>query len=379
MKIGIITFHASHNCGSLLQAYALQQTLFKEGYENEIINFANQGSKDMYSIMPPIIKEGRIRGYLVKYFLKSLPYISIIKRQSDFYNEFINKYLVLSKKEYSSNKDLCLEKFEYTHYITGSDQVWNICCSDADDAYFLNFVKQGKRIAYAVSLGATIIKEKATNYIKYIDLLKKFDAISVREKNAIKQINEMSDKDVELLIDPTLLYLQSDWEKSFDLTKRIIEEDYIFYYAFHYNDEVNKIVMEISKRYKLPVYIIDAKSWGPRGKRKSGLKLCKESGPIAFLNLIKNAKLVLTTSFHGTVFSVIFRKKFWFIDSSFHSHFDDRTNTLVSMLGLTDRMISGEKLLKINPIDEEIDYRDTSIRITELQQKAITFLKRNII
>lgn len=105
-KIGTITFQASHNCGSLLQAYALQQTLKAMGYDNEIINFSNEGSRDMYSILPPIhlFRRG-IRGRLQNW-IRSVRYYGILKRQHAFYESFITNKFRMSNRVYNSNEEL---------------------------------------------------------------------------------------------------------------------------------------------------------------------------------------------------------------------------------------------------------------------------------
>lgn len=375
-KTTTITFQASHNCGSLLQAYALQQTILEMGYDNEIINFSNDGSRDMYNILPPIhpFKRG-IRGRL-SYWFKSIPYYNILKRQYNDYETFINKYLKLSPKQYKSNQELQKENFNYTHYITGSDQVWNTCCHDADTAYYLDFVKQGKKIAYAVSTGATQIAEKVQNVDFYKRLVQEMDFLSVREQNAVTQFEKLTGRnDIELLIDPTLLFTQKDWEKHFDLSQPIIKGKYIFYYAFHYDKSVNNTVMEIAKRLNIPVYIMEAKAWGPRGCHKEGINLCPSAGPETFLNLMKYATLSLTTSFHGTVFSVIFKKDFWFIDSDMHNPMDDRAATLVNQLGLPERLILGKELLK-KDFTQKPNYQNTDERIAQLQIQAKQFLAK---
>lgn len=184
-------------------------------------------------------------------------------------------------------------------------------------------------------------------------------------------------KDIELLIDPTLLLTQNSWEKYFNLDKPIIQGNYIFYYAFHYSRAVNKTVMQIAEKTNMPVYIIEARAWGPGGCKKDGIQLCKESGPIAFLNLMKYANMVLTTSFHGTVFSVIFRKNFWFIDSDMHNAMDDRASTLLDQVGLPNRLILGEKLLE-KDFTEIPNYKSMDKIITELQNKSISFLNKNL-
>lgn len=377
-KIGIITFHASHNCGSMLQAYALQSTLTRLGYTNEIINFSNAGSREMYSVLPKIhlFRRG-IRGRISSWF-KSLGYYSLLKRQSEFYVSFLSQYLHLTEKEYRSDEELKNEPFDFTHYVTGSDQVWNICCKDADTAYYLDFVKEGKKIALAVSTGATILKKVAKDISIYEKLIESFDAISVRERNSVKQFQELSGRnDIELLIDPTLLFTQKDWESHFDLSKPIVQGDYIFYYAFHYSHEVNAIVKQIAQKLHIPVIIIDARAWGVNNCKKDGLTLCEKSGPIAFLNLMKYAKIVLTTSFHGTVFSVIFRRIFWFIDSTMHNECDDRASTLLDQLSLTDRMIDGKALLQ-RDFCSRPDFSGIEERINQLQDKEISFLEETL-
>lgn len=332
----------------------------------------------MYSILPPIHPFRRgIRGRLQNW-IKSISYYSILKKQHALYESFITNKLRLSTGVYKSNKELQNAHFDYTHYITGSDQVWNIACPDADTAYYLDFVKKGKKIAYAVSTGATDIAQKANNYGVYKKLVDDFDFISVREQNTVSQFQKMTGRsDIELLIDPTLLFTQEDWENHFNLNKPMVKGDYIFYYAFHYDDAVNKVVMEIAKRMNMPAYIMEAKAWGPKGCNKSGLKLCEYSGPTAFLNLMKFAKLSLTTSFHGTVFSVIFRKCFWFIDSAMHNPMDDRAATLINRLGLPERLIQGKTLL-LQKVDVMPDYSQMDNRITALQSTAKAFLIRSL-
>lgn len=373
MKIGIITFHQSHNCGSMLQAFALQHVLNELGYKNEIIDFANRGSREIYSILPPIHPFRRgIRGRL-KNWICVLPFYFLIKRQSSFYYSFLKDHLTLSAKSYFSNHDLQCAKFNYTHYVCGSDQVWNTRCPDADDSYFLNFVKFGKKIAYAVSMAANRITDFSENISHYKNLLSSFDAISVRETNAIKEIHKLGVTDVQLLLDPTLLLSQKDWENALPIGERIINEEYIFYYAYSYSDEVNKIVKHISEEYNLSVYIMEARILGTTNVRQLGFRLCDKSGPLAFLNLMKYAKLSLTTSFHGTVFSVIFHKPFWFINSSMHSEYDDRASSLLEQVGLPEHLIYGKQLLQQN-VMESIDYEIVEKHIYILKNKSKTFL-----
>ena len=185
-KTGIITFHASANCGSMLQAYALQIFLKSLNVTNEIIDFSNAGQRKMYSVFfsPKSIKE------FLRLCLNTL-FSPVLLRESKDFADFSRKYLELSEQKFYRNEELVEANLDYDCYVAGSDQVWNVKCKDADLAYFLNFVKEPqKKIAYAVSMGGTDIndltQEKKQLYKK---LVEDFSAISVRESNAKEWID----------------------------------------------------------------------------------------------------------------------------------------------------------------------------------------------
>lgn len=203
-----MTFHASYNCGSMLQAYALQNVLKdRYGAECEIIDFSNLKQKRMYSILykPRTIKD------IFRNILNVIFYKKIRTHVSD-YIKFKKENLSLSVEHYTSLYELDSAQIDYDIVIAGSDQVWNIKARDFDDAYFLPFVKSGKRIAYAVSLGATNPNIRSKNE-KYKEYVQKFDGISVREKNAQKWIQELSGQNVEICVDPTLLLEPQYWDE----------------------------------------------------------------------------------------------------------------------------------------------------------------------
>lgn len=148
-KVGIITFHAAHNYGSMLQAYALQQVVLSMGYDCEIINFRSIVQKEQYK---PIFMVGTLYGKCVRFIIQATYALGILKKHRLF-ERFLKEELILSKKEYTTLKDLESENFNYDYYISGSDQIWNTYTIDFNYAYFLPFVKSGKRIAYAPSMG----------------------------------------------------------------------------------------------------------------------------------------------------------------------------------------------------------------------------------
>lgn len=371
-KIGILTFHASHNCGSILQTFALQQVLTdKYGCDVEIIDFSNPSQQNMYAPIP--------KPHNYKQFIKAMIWMTNygqMKKQHDAYTRFIEKYLHLSEKKYSDAKEIEYAG-KYTKLIAGSDQVWNVCCIDADDAYYMNFAEGIKKYTYAVSFGANNVfkvKENKADYIKWIEDIK---YISVREKNAKKWIEEETGRDVSICLDPTMLLKQEQWEKYIDIgDKPIIEGRYLFYYCFEISFEIEKFLKKISQKENMPVYFMEAKEWTLKCCWLNQIKLIKEYAPDVFLNVVKNADMIMTTSFHGTAFSTIFRKNFWYIDSGHNSmDKDDRAITFLNQLKLMSRYKTTDQLLSIN-LKEVPDFSECELALEELQKQSFDYIEK---
>lgn len=369
-KTGIITFHASYNCGSMLQAYALQTTLEKKyGVKNEIIDFSNEEQQRMYSILykPRTVKDA-LRNVLNIFFY------SRIKKHNDDYQKFSAKFLRKSKNQYSSLNELTACSDEYNCVVTGSDQVWNIRAGDFDDAYFLPFVKSGKKVAYAVSLGATN-PNSLEGKEKYARMVNDLDAVSVREYNAKKWLEELSEKKVDICVDPTLLLSEQEW---LPVTgDREVSGKYIFWYTMIYKKEICDIVVEIGKKYGLPIYVLDAKEWSRRALYLRGIKLARNGGPSSYLSLVKNAEMVITSSFHGTVFCNVFKKNFWYINIHDVDTNDDRALYLLTQLGLQDRYVKKNEILS-KDLMEKPDYTKKK-SIDENIAFSKNFIAKNIV
>lgn len=331
-KIGLITFHRSYNCGSLLQAYALQKIVDGLGYDSEFVNFSSLGQREMYK---PFKKNNNFKN-LIKNFGILLVYPKV-KNNIKQYQKFIKQYLNVGKSDYYLLNQL--EHLKYNAVISGSDQVWNITIPDSDDAYFLPWVCNGGKIAYAVSFGAKNINKISKFEDKYAQFIKNFDAVSTREFNGRKWIKELANVDAPVVLDPTLLLNIEDYNIIED--KQIYyPRNYIFYYSPSYNKNINALVKQISAKYNLPVICFNTKSFFSSGAYLNGFKLPKYESPASYLSLIHNAELVITTSFHGTIFSSIYKKKFWTIKNGDMYGDDDRVLTLVNELHLENRLIS---------------------------------------
>lgn len=368
-KVGIITFHNSYNCGSMLQAYALQNILNSKKIDNEIIDFSNDGQRNVYSVFD---QRKNIKGFLRNMII--FFYKDSIKKIFDSYERFKNDNFILSKEIYKKEDELSDKK--YKTVITGSDQVWNITIEDGDKAYFLPWVNNAKKVAYAPSFGAkNILKYSQTPDI-YINYLNDFDALSIRENNGQKWIKKLINKTVPVVLDPTLLLDKTDYDKieTFEIE---IPEKYIFYYSPGYNRKINKLVSKISKKYKLPVIAFNKKNFVTKGMMFSNFRLPEIENPSVYLHLIKNATLVITTSFHGTVFSSIYKKCFWTIKNGGMFGDDDRVITLMENLDLKDRLISMNFDNNFDYLQEK-NYKNYERLLHIMRQKSMTYLDENL-
>ena len=363
-KTGIITFHASYNCGSMLQAYALQKFLNKNEYENEIIDFSSKGQRCLYSVF---FKNNSIKNIiknLIVFFNKKQ-----ISKNYKLYEKFKRENFNLSCCFTSENSEI---KDNYKAVISGADQIWNITISDYDDAYFLNWVKNARKIAYAPSFGAKNPKEYASDIDKYKEFLMDYDYLSIRENNGKKWINELIDKEVPLVLDPTLIIDKEDYEELISDELKLPDK-YIFYYSPGFTHEINSMVKQISKKYKIPVITFNSKAYYLRGVNLTGFKLPESEKPSTYLQLMKNASLVITTSFHGTIFPTLYRKKFWVIKNGNMFLDDDRVLTLVNQLGLNDRLIGSEYNDNFNYMSE-VDYDKYDNSISDLKSFSQKYL-----
>lgn len=371
-KIGIMTFHASLNCGSMLQAYALQ-TILTEKYKAdvEIINYSNFGQRNYYSKWDIFPKPS----VLINNF-KALPHYKEIDKMRADYDEFSNKYLNIRTKLLKRRSQLKGIDNKFDIVIAGGDQVWNVRCRDADIAYFLSFVKNAKKVAYSPSLGARNINKYALNPQKYAKLLNDFVYLSVREVNGQKWLKELTGKDIPLIADPTLLLNHDEWINHLSIRKTKNKEKFMVYYAFYYNNEHNdEILQKLSAKMNMPIYIIDRKSWAINKLDKYGIKLYEKSGPIGILELMENAEISLVQSFHGIIFSALFHKTFWSLrNQTIKNPDDDRAKVILNQLGLEDRAITYEELLE-KDITEKVDYKNADINIEKMRKRAFEYIE----
>lgn len=345
MKISIITIHSIINCGSVLQAFALQAYL-KKRYPNadvEIIDykypneyhFKERASKQCF------IERLRYKLHIIRITLLDMSYRQRIAK----FKAFRLEQLCLSKP-YNTPHAL-LEDFPKSDiYITGSDQVWNTKTVYGDSSFLLSFVPEGKyRFTYAASFGIDYVhKEYKDVFFKYLN---RYNSISVRETNGHDIIEKLGiRKDVKLVCDPTLLLKQDDYnELSFKSSIKLDKEYILVYYlkyAFNPQPGILVALNTAVNKYKCNVVFIGHKIEGFKGDY---LRL-SNVGPYDFVKLFSAAKFVVTSSFHGTAFSVIFRKPFISVTSR---KGDRRLSDFLETIGMEKCMVYNDQNMIVFP------------------------------
>ncbi len=364
-NIATITFHAAHNYGSNLQAYALQEYVKKisgEEYNYEIINLRTDIQKEQYSLN----KDNKITSKIVrKVLLKD--YNKKAKEKFEKFEDFINNKLQITK-EYKSLEELKQANLNYDYYISGSDQLWNLRANDFDWSNFLEFVNKGKKISYAASFGPKkmVWTEEEKNRVK--NDLEKYECISVREEGSRNNVKELLNvEEVSMHMDPTILLTKEEWERILPI-ERIYKNKYILYYSLGQNKEHIELVKKISKILKLPVVTT---RYAGRRELFSGFEQIYDVGPIEFLSLLKNAELVLSSSFHGTIFSSIFEVPFFAINGLQ----DYRISTLLKKLNLENRSINTETIEEKCKNYKDINFKVATEEIKKEREKSTKYLR----
>ncbi len=308
-KIGILTFHYSNNYGGVLQALSLQKAINSMGYDVEIINFipSNYGPTKIRNNLG-------LRKNIFKNKLKDMNIINILKKiriMKNHSDSIIDKFNTFRKKEMKLSKQVDENSLktilnDYEVIVVGSDQVWNPSQRKRIE-YFLNFGDdfQGNKISYAADSTKREINVGDMDKLK--KALNEFNYISVRNKHSFDFVKSITDKEVDIVADPTIIY---DFEE--DNIKKGTKEDYILTYVLGKEIEAThvKALETIKKTYgNLPVYSIQI----PTMKFKIldyADKAFYDLDPNDWLNMFKNAKFIYTDSFHGVLFSLKYHKPF---------------------------------------------------------------------
>lgn len=368
-KIGIITYHHYYNYGTMLQAFALQQAIASLGYDAEVIDFKQNNTLSIIDMLrlrikriPVYIKERR------KYMtLKSAE--AEFQKRSERFEEFYNRYLVVGKRKYTSTQELLDNPPLYDAYVVGSDQTWNPYVANAPEAFYLPFVtNSSKKGSYGPSLA--VAELTSDQRVLYKSRLEDFAFLSCREQDGAELLQEVIGRQVETVLDPTLLLDAEKWS-SFS-NKITIDGPYILEYFLgekKFHREFAKHLSEITgwKIVAMPVSYLEIenqsieKIWG---------------GPSEFLALIKNAAVVCTDSFHGTMFSINFNTSFYSFcktDDSEKESENSRLYSALEMFGLKDRLVKSHDQLNMDTLN--INFEKTNAILEKEREHSMAYLQ----
>lgn len=360
MKILTLTTQYVNNFGALLQCYALSKFLNNQkDTECQVIQYFHELSDDSWKI---IRKPNNIREFLkMAYTLANFRLTHDILKKQKLMRKFVKDFIPLTEKKYYSPEAINDDPPLADAYICGSDQIWNMRRPIRGRiTYYLGFVPVGKkRISYA----ASIADPWNADNIKQIEpYLKKFDAVSIREKGNLDQVRSIY-PNATVVIDPVFLLERSEWDK-IRSTEKCIEEPYILCYFLSVTEQMVKTVEKVRQLtgYKLVHLNINALD-----KFHSDVNI-RVAGPRDFVGLISNASFVITNSFHCSAFSVIYRKDFIFCPKG---NANERIVNLQEVFGLGDVMMSPAKLANLTKNDLPVDYS----KCDELGKKFLNYSK----
>lgn len=318
MKIGIITQPLLNNYGGTLQNYALQQVLKKLGHEPVTIDYVAH-----YNIKTIIVHNIKtiIRLFTGKSKRK---YISYYRRRSSAMESFVTQNIFLTKpiKHY---RESVLKENNIEALVVGSDQVWRREYNNDLYAMYLSFAKAvGLKISYAASFGIDYWNYSEKQTKKCAILAKQFKAISVREDSAIKLCNDYLGLDAVNVLDPTLLLPKEEYE-NLCVSVEKPNEPTLYAYILDINQEKKDFLSKIATEKKLELKIVQA---------GNNAKLTVPQ----WIAMFRDAEFIVTDSFHGTLFSIIFRKDFLTIGNKGRGM--SRFTSILSKFGLEERLVN---------------------------------------
>ena len=355
MKIGILTQHFLLNYGGIIQNFALQQVLLKLGHDPLTFEHDTCYSRTRWFLRSAkhVLKNHSLKGLLV-----------YPTYQGRIGNKNFIKFVLKNIRSVTVNDftpDLT-QKYGLDAYVVGSDQVWRPAFNLGPRLgnMFLDFAGDDvKKISYAASFGCKEWEYTEEQERMCGKLAKRFDAISVREASGVDLCKEHFGVDATLVLDPTLLLNKEDYGKvCHDVPKK---EKHIFVYSLVVSEGVLAVAEKVAEAMGLSIIV-----------KQAGRKVKKEDTIEDWFAEFRDADYVVTDSFHGMVFSIIFNKPFSIVMNP--SGGNDRYLSLLSQLGLMERIVSDE----LQPVFSAIDWSDVNHRLTELRKASFEFLKTNL-
>lgn len=381
-KIALVTCYFQHNYGSQLQALATQMICNKLGIENETICIDG---------LKPEINRAKYRYFLSRIFdintikdkmatvkkqiakRTNREYRQNLAKRDALFTKFANERFKLSCP-YHSKTDLREHAHEYAAFVVGSDQLW-LPSNIAADYYTLNFVPDSvNKVAYATSFGVSTLPRRQANAAKIF--LNRLNHIFVRETSGQKLIKELTGKDVQTVCDPTLLFDAKEWNGIVP-QERKIKEKYILCYFLGNNPAHRTWAKQLAKETGCKIaQLMHLDEYIKRDEDIADYPLY-EVNPLEFVSLVRDAEFVLTDSFHCTVFSTLFRKRFFAFrrynnDSAVSTN--SRLYSLLEMLGMSDRLLTGNETIE-ESLSLLTDFDKVRRQVAQLRAQSIELLR----
>lgn len=298
MKICTITCHDVYNYGASLQAYALMRYLEDLGHQVEIIDYKPDYLSGHYRLLAadsPLVGNSKFLAAL--YILAKLPGRLLSRRRKAAFDRFRDEYLKLTPIRYGSYSELRHNPPSADCYFAGSDQIWNTARQNGrDPSFYLMFAPDGAtRASYAASIATDSIDQDAMSLVQ--DGLSAMDYISVRESTAVTMLEGFGVGDATHVLDPAFLISKEHWDS---LAPDRLDDAYVLVYDFEASEEVKRVAMNHASTHGLKVYSVGA------GRCDYADKKFAHAGPAEYLSLVRDAKLVVTNSYHAIVFALIF-------------------------------------------------------------------------
>lgn len=354
MKIAILTQPLKTNFGGILQDYALQTALRKLGHEPVTIDYDCRYTKLRWLM-------GRVKSIL-KGTSHHIQYPHYNRSGQENLNAFIHKHIAMTKPVNVPSKEI-FDSIHPDSFVVGSDQVWAPTCN-VPISYlgnmFLDFAPDfnGKRIAYAASFGGGEWTYTPEWEAKCRVLAKKFDAISVREDSGVKLCKDHLGVDATHVLDPTLLLTRTDYESL--LTRPAKQSNMLFAYVLDTSAEKLTFLQKVADKFGLELVVKGAND-----------DLKWEDSIEGWLSDIRDSSMVVTDSFHGSVFAIHFHRPFLSIVNNKRGA--DRFVSLLGKLGLSDRLVN--ESTDIDTLDNNIDWDSVESELSKERTFSIEFLK----
>lgn len=360
MDVKVITRHGPSNYGSLLQSMATLRILGSLGLLAEIIDYQRKDERGLRATLVQVRMKEAYAGNALKkalYVLVRFPMESMARARFD---KMRNRYLRMTDRVSDIEG---LSRIRADIFITGSDQVWGpLYNGEYAPAYFLSFVRKGKKIAYAASFGKTRFNYETVSEYKH--WLSMYDGIAVREDSALRMLEEWGIRCNGQVLDPTLMLSGTQWSK---MTGKEIKGEYILVYQIHNDTRLNRYALDLSRHTGLPLVRVSPHL---HQARRGGKFVWCPDIPV-FLAYIKHCRCLVTDSFHGTCFAINFNRPF--MEVLPNTSTGSRNQSILKLTGLENRIVSDFKDFSL--FNEAIDYDKVNAILGKERSASLNILK----